>query len=186
MKWEQVVKWLGLICLLAGISRMGMTPSAWIWGTDSPQELTFGLIACILMSVGTIATYLVQSKETGVIGFISTLGIIVGNIVITCMVWTVLALGGKTPEDPGVFVTISRILMMTGTMLGSVVFAIVTYRANVFPRWVVVLQGLMMAAFVLPEWFAFFWGLSYVGMGYVIWTGKVNHQAVIRTKEFYS
>ncbi|MGD8188932.1 hypothetical protein ACQCN2_02915 [Brevibacillus ginsengisoli] len=186
MKWEQVVKWLGMICLVAGISRMGMTPCALIWGTDSPQELTFGFIACILMSVGTIATYMVQSKEAGVVGFISNLAIIIGNIVITCTLWSVFAFGGKMPDDPGVFVTISRMIMMVGTMLGSIVFAIVTYRANVFPRWVVVLQVLMMASFVLPEWFAFFWGLSYVGMGYVIWTGKVNQQSTIKTKEFYS
>jgi hypothetical protein len=78
MNEKQVIKWLGMICILAGITRMGMTPASIIWGSDSTQELTTGLIACILMSVGTIVTYMVQSRETGVTGFITALAIIVG------------------------------------------------------------------------------------------------------------
>ncbi|WNC12947.1 hypothetical protein [Brevibacillus brevis] len=172
MEWRTVVKWLGMICLLAGLARMGMTPCALIWGSDSPQELTFGFIACVLMSVGTIGTYLVQSRETGIVGFGATLLIIIGNIIITSMVWSVFALGSLAPEDPGVFVVVTRLISMVGTMLGTLLFAIVTFRARVYPRWIVALHVLMMCTLVLDEWFAFFWGLSYVGMGYVIWTGK--------------
>ncbi|MET3292425.1 UNVERIFIED_CONTAM: hypothetical protein ABID98_005122 [Brevibacillus sp. OAP136] len=180
MEWKTVVKWLGMICLLAGLTRMGMTPSALIWGSDSPQELTFGFIACVLMSAGTIGTYLVQSRETGIVGFLATLLIIVGNIIITSMVWNVFALGNILPENPGVFVTITRMIGMVGTMIGTLLFAIVTFRARVYPRWIVVLNVLMMCTIVLDEWFAFFWGLSYVGMGYLIWTGKLENKITVR------
>lgn len=180
MNYETVVKWLGMICLLAGIARMGMTPAAYMWGTDSVQELTVGFIACVLMSVGTIALYLAQSKETGVIGFISILGIIIGNIITSGMVWTILSLG-SVPETENLVVLISRMFSMVGLLLGTLVFTIVSFRAKVFPRWVVFLFVLMMGSMALPlednKWFAFFWGLAYVGFGYSIWAEKLNKKS---------
>ncbi|WP_281890482.1 hypothetical protein [Paenibacillus sp. YYML68] len=178
MNEMQVIRWLGMVCIAAGITRIGMTPSAIIWGTDSPQELTFGLIACVLMSVGTIATYMVQSRETGVTGFITTLAIIVANILTTAMVWGQLTAepGAALPE--GTVVNISRLIMMIGLMGGSLLFAILTFRANVFPRWVPALLILMLLNTFLPvadnQFFAAFWGIAYVGMGYCIWTGKLR------------
>jgi len=182
MEWKTVVKWLGMICLLAGIARMGMTPSALIWGTDSDQELTFGFIACVLMSVGTIGAYMVQSRETGIMGFIATLLVTVGNIIVTCLVWSVFALGDLATEQTGMFITISRMIGIFGTMLGTLMFAFVTFRAKVFPRWIVVLHLMMLGSIVLDEWFALFWGLSYVGMGYLIWTGKYAQPSAVERK----
>lgn len=184
MNDKQFIKWLGMICILAGISRIGMTPTSLIWGTDSPQELTFGFIACILMSVGTIVTYMVQSRETGVTGFITTLAIIIGNIVTTAMVWTQFTLGAGAPMPEGTLVNISRAIMMVGLMGGSLLFAILTFRAKVFPRWVPALLVLMILNIFLPiadnKYFAAFWGLSYVGMGYCVWAGKLNQSAAKR------
>lgn len=181
MNEKQLVKWLGMICILAGIARIGMTPTSIIWGTDSPQELTFGFIACILMSVGTIVTYMVQSRETGVTGFITTLAIITANIVTTAMVWSQFTAGAGAQMPEGTLVNISRIIMMVGLMGGSLVFAILTFRAKVFPRWVPALLLLMLVNLFLPvadnKFFAAFWGLAYVGMGYCVWAGKLNQSA---------
>ncbi|TNJ57654.1 hypothetical protein FE784_38475 [Paenibacillus hemerocallicola] len=178
MSGNQLVKALGMICLLAGIARIGMTPSSIIWGTDSVQELTFGFIACVLMSVGTIVTYMVQSRETGWTGFATTLAIIIGNIVTTAMLWSGFASGDPHSIPEGVLVTVSRMITMIGLMGGTVVFAILTFRAKVFPRWVAGLLLLMIVGLFLPlednKWFAFFWGLAYVGMGYCIWAEKLN------------
>ncbi|PYI57262.1 hypothetical protein DLM86_02125 [Paenibacillus flagellatus] len=67
---------------------------------------------------------------------------------------------------------------MVGLMGGTLVFAVLTFRANVFPRWVAGLLVLMILGAFLPvednKYFAFFWGLAYVGMGYCIWAGKLN------------
>ncbi|MDF2646348.1 MAG: hypothetical protein K0Q73_2153 [Paenibacillus sp.] len=183
MNEKQVIKWLGMICILAGITRMGMTPASIIWGTDSTQELTTGLIACILMSVGTIVTYMVQSRETGVTGFITTLFIIVGNILTTAMLWSQFVAGGAEAVMPeGTLVNISRMFGMIGFMGGTLIFVILTFRAKVFPRWVPGLFLLMILSIVIPvadnKWFAFFWGLTYVGMGYCIWANKLNKSAV--------
>jgi hypothetical protein len=51
MTVEKSIKWLGLVSILAGIARMGMTPAGLIYGGDSKQELTFALIASILMGI---------------------------------------------------------------------------------------------------------------------------------------
>lgn len=182
MSEQKLIKWLGMICIIAGIARMGMTPSALIWGTDSTQELTTGLIACILMSVGTIVTYMVQSRETGVTGFITTLAIIVGNILTTAMLWSQFAAGGAEAVLPeGLLVTISRIFGMVGFVGGTLLFTILTFRAKVFPRWVPALFILMILSMFLPiddnKFFAFFWGLTYVGMGYCIWAKKLMGSA---------
>ncbi|SDD83022.1 hypothetical protein SAMN02799630_04229 [Paenibacillus sp. UNCCL117] len=181
MNDKQIIRWLGMICILAGIARIGMTPTSMIWGTDSPQELTFGFIACILMSVGTIVTYLVQARETGVTGFVATLAIIIANIVTTAMVWTPFVMGAGAPMPEGIVVDISRAVMMVGLMGGSLVFAILSFKARVFPRWVPALLVLMLLNLFLPiadnQFFAAFWGLAYVGMGYCIWAGKLNSPA---------
>ncbi|WJH33642.1 hypothetical protein N6H14_27075 [Paenibacillus sp. CC-CFT747] len=183
MKETRVIQWLGMICLLAGLSRMGMTPSSMIWGTDSIQELTFGIIASILMSVGTIAIYMVQARETGVAGFITVMGIILGNISTACMLWPLIQSGATPAEPEGIAVNILRLLMMVGLTGGTLAFTFLSYRANIFPRWVIVLLVLMLLSMVLPvednKYMAFFWGLTYVGMGYAIWRGRLNPSKVL-------
>ncbi|MBB6633115.1 hypothetical protein [Cohnella thailandensis] len=188
MNESTVVRWLGMICLLAGIARIGMTPTSFIWGTDSMPELVFGYIACILMSVGTIAIYQVQSKETGVTGFISTLGIIIGNVVTTALLFTTFVMDPSGPKPEGTVVVISGMINMIGLTGGTVLFTILTYRAKVFPRWIVLLNVLMILSMFLPiadnKLFAMFWGLTYVGMGYCIWTGKLNSRTEKESAEF--
>ncbi|MEV5026645.1 hypothetical protein [Paenibacillus sp. LPE1-1-1.1] len=178
MKDLKVLRWLGMICLLAGIARIGMTPTAIVWGTDSVPELSFGYVACILMAVGSIAGYLAQSKETGVLGFISVLGITIGNVLTTALLFAVFILGPSAPEPDSPVVAITGMGSMIGLTGGTLLFAILTYRAKVFPRWVAVLYALMLLSAFLPVednvYFAFFWGLAYVGLGFCIWTGRMT------------
>ena len=177
----RVLKWLGMLCLLAGIARIGMTPTAMIWGTDSWQELSFGYAACILMSVATIAGFLAQKKETGMLGFISAVAMTIGNIVTTALVFTVFVMDPVDPMPEGPVVFISRMISMVGLILGTILFIVVTFRAKVFPRLVPVLFIAMLASQFLPVeynvYFAAFWGLAYVAMGYCIVTGRLTSGA---------
>ncbi|MBB3108821.1 hypothetical protein FHS18_000873 [Paenibacillus phyllosphaerae] len=181
MQMNQLVRWLGMICLVAGIARIGMTPTSIIWGTDSVQELTFGYIACILMSVGSIALFAVQSKETGMLGFISTIGIILGNIITTALVFTAFFPGMQEVATDSLVTMISRMVSMLGLTGGTLLYAIITFRAKVFPRWVAILHFVMILSMFLPiadnKYFAFFWGLAYVGAGVCIWTGKLANNS---------
>ncbi|MBD0381053.1 hypothetical protein [Paenibacillus sedimenti] len=170
---EKVVKWLGFICILAGVSRMGMTPAGLIWGWDSPLELSFGYTASVLMAVCSFAFYLAQSKETGVLGFVTAFIASVGNAVISGQQYGIFAY--ETYADKGLFVNITGMIVGIGMMAGTILLAFVTFRAKVFPRWNVLLFIIMLVSFGIPflqDWFAFFWGLAYAGMGYTICTGK--------------
>ncbi|MBP1994698.1 hypothetical protein [Paenibacillus eucommiae] len=182
MKDYKVLKGLGMICLLAGIVRMGMTPAALVWGTDSPQELTFGFIACILMAVGTIAGFLAQSKETSMLGFLSTLGMAIGNVLTAALVFIVFVKDPAAPLPEGPVVGITRIVSMLGLLVGTPVFAIMTLRAKVFPRWVAVLFIINIVSMFLPVadnvYFAFFWGLAYASLGFCIVTGRMTPRSV--------
>ena len=178
MNGERVIQWLGMICLLAGLSRMGMTPSAMIWGTDSLPELTFGFVASILMAVGSIAIFMVQAREAGIGGFITVLSIIIGNIATSCTLWSLIESVGPTVNSDSMALFILNMVIMIGMTGGTLVFTWLSYRANIFPRWVIALLVMMLLSIFLPvednKYMAFFWGLAYVGMGYTIWAGKLH------------
>jgi len=179
MTVEKTVKWLGLVCILAGIARMGMTPSGLIFGSDSKQEITFALIASILMGISSINLFLAQSKKTGIMGLIATLLLSVGNIILAGGFYGFFAYG-ELPK-PGTFVNIVESLAYPGLLAGTLILMIVTFRAKVFPRWYIVIFALMLLSLGIPflgDWFAFFWGLTYVAMGYTIFTKKDSSQSV--------
>lgn len=179
MSWEQIVRWLGLGCIVAGIARMGMTPTSIIWGYNSPEELSFGFVACVLMAFTSLAFYMVQSKETGVLGLITVLGIMIGNMLTACTLFGYAHYGTFGDEDALLRKAI-MLIMSVGVLGGALALPILSWRAKVFPRWVIVVMVLMPASIALPfdGAFAFFWGLPYVAMGYYIWTGKLNNQAI--------
>ncbi|MFD0692919.1 hypothetical protein ACFQZT_02330 [Paenibacillus sp. GCM10027628] len=175
MTAEKVVKWLGFLCMLAGIIRMGMTPSSFLWGDDSTPEVICGYAACILMTVCSIALYMAQSRETGVLGFITALLIMIGNLMIASNFYGLFAYGFYAKE--GAFAGVTGAVSGMGLLLGTILLAIMTFRAKVFPRWTVIMIVIMIISFGLPgleRWFAFFWGATYVAMGYLIWMGKLN------------
>lgn len=175
MDWIRVTKWLGFGCIMAGLARMGMTPTSLVWGFDSVQELSFGFVACILMGITSIAMYSVQSKQTGILGLISVIGVMVGNIITACILWGVLQYG-HYGDEKSLLRLITTIVSTGGVLGGWVLLMVLSWRAKVFPRWVVATMGLMFLSMAIP-WtgiFAFFWGLPYVIMGYYISSGKLN------------
>lgn len=183
MTEKQVTKWLGMLCIIAGVTRMGMTPSSILWGSDSTPELLCGLIACILMSFTTLVTFTVQAKETGVTGFITAIAITIGNIITTAMLWSSFASVQPLINPDGLLFTVSRFVSLIGMTGGTLVFTFLTFRARVYPRWVPGLLVLMLISMILPvednKYFAFFWGLTYVGMGYCIWADKLKRRSAI-------
>jgi hypothetical protein len=182
MSWEKVVRWLGLGCIVAGVARMGMTPTSMIWGFNSGAELACGLTACILMSFVTFAFFLVQAKETGILGAITVTAMALGNLLTSSVLWGFLVYG-EFGDESNLLSSVTGIASSAGVLGGALVLAILTWRAKVFPRAAAVGLLGMLASMALPwsEWFAFFWGLSYVIMGYCIWTGKLGRPLSAQT-----
>lgn len=183
MRIEKVVKWMGLIVILAGVARMGMTPAGLIFGSDSKQEITFALIASVLMGLSSINLFLAQLHRSGMFGFISVILLSLGNIMLAGGFYGFFAYG-HLPK-PGTFVNVAESLAYPGLLLGTLILMIVTFRAKVFPRWYIGIFAMMLLSLGLPflgDFFAFFWGLTYVAMGYTIFVGK-NY---INVNESYS
>jgi len=174
---QRLLRWLGVVVILAGVARMGMTPAALIWGSDSHQELLFAYIADLLMAVGAIALFLPQMKQTGILGFAAVFITAIGNIIISGEQYGIWAYG--TLAEEGLFVSITGMMIGIGMMLGTILLAFVTFRAKVFPLWNVLLFVVMLVSFGIPgleSWFALFWGLAYGAMGYTIVTGNYRNK----------
>lgn len=173
MKLDKVVKVLGFIAFLAGIARMGMTPTGLIWGVDSTPELICAFAASILMGLSSMALFMSQSQKTGVFGLIAVLLLSAGNLMLAATFYGKFAYGDY-PTD-GLFVNMANSLSYGGLLLGTIILMVVTFRAKVFPRWYGVVFLCMLISLGLPflgDFFAFFWGLTYVVMGYSIFTRK--------------
>jgi len=172
MTIERITKGLALVAILGGIARIGMTPSALIWGVDSEPELLFGLSACLLMGVGIFGIYLHQAHRIGVTGFVSALLISLSSTLTAGLVWSSML--GVMAEDSayvGTMQSINSLLALAG-MLG---FCYATVRARIYPVWTVVFFLLFPVMSFLPpvsSWATVAWGLSYIGFGYYALANK--------------
>ncbi|PYI52576.1 hypothetical protein [Paenibacillus flagellatus] len=176
MPIDKTVSVLGFIAVAGGVARIAMTPAALIWGTDSPQELWAGLIACWLMAAGSLGLFMAQSSRTGVLGLGSALALAFSNMMTGCLVWSTMV-----HADPGavaVLPAVNNALMLAGL----VVFGIVSLRAGLLPRWASVLFFVWpLITFVpaLSNYAAVMWGLSYVGLGWPVWRGTKERRAPV-------
>ncbi len=172
MNMERITKGLALLAIIGGITRLGMTPSALIWGVDSLQELLFGLIACLFMGVGIFGVYLHQAHRIGITGFVSVILISLSSTLTAGLVWSSML--GVMAEDSayvGPMQSVNSLLALVG-MLG---FCYMTVRARIFPVWTVaafLLFPVMSFIPVVTEWATVAWGLSYIGFGYYALTNK--------------
>ncbi|MFD1738641.1 hypothetical protein ACFSCX_19150 [Bacillus salitolerans] len=173
MNINQVIKAFAFISILAGVVRLSMTPTGLIWGTDSTPELLCGYIASILMAFSSIAFYLPQAKQTGVLGLISIFLLTLGNILISGDIYGILGYGDYAEDN--VFTMITGMTIGIGMAIGTLLLAYVTIRAKVFPIWIPILHILTVLTLSIPflsDWFAFVWGLAYVAMGYTVYSGN--------------
>lgn len=175
MTIEKITKWLAIIAIMAGVVRMIMTPMALTFGSDSMQEMIPGFIACILMTVGAIGLYLAQAEKIGKVGFIAFLLLTLGNILVTLGAFMTLA--GFEPQ-PNLIVI--NILMMACLVLGSIGFAVLSYRATILPRSGAVFLVLFVLMMFSPAgtYLPLAWGLAYILLGYGVLNKSVKPKAI--------
>jgi hypothetical protein len=172
MNMERITKGLAIIAIIGGITRIGMTPSALIWGVDSLQELIFGLLACLFMGVGIFGVYLHQAHRIGVTGFVSTLFISLSSTLTAGLVWSSML--GVMAEDNAYVAPMQSVNSLLA-LIGMLGFCFVTVRARILPIWTVVAFLLFPVMSFIPlvsSWATVAWGLSYIGFGYYALTNK--------------
>jgi hypothetical protein len=172
MNTKQITKALAFVAFLGGVARIGMTPTAEIWGVDSMPELMFGLIACLLMGIGIFGVYMYQAHRLGVIGFISVIFIALSSTLTAALVWSSML--GVTAESAAYVAPLQNINSLLA-LIGMIGFCVQTIRARIFPIWTVVLFLLFPIMSFIPlvsTWATVAWGLSYMGFGYYAFANK--------------
>ncbi|XID94884.1 hypothetical protein ACF3MZ_10365 [Paenibacillaceae bacterium WGS1546] len=172
MKMETAVKGLALTALIGGVARIGMAPSGAIWGTDSIQELIFGLIACLLMGIGIFGVFLRGADKLGIVGFLSVILISLSSTLTAALVWSsMLGIAGEDHNYIPNMQSVNSLIMLIG-MIG---FCVQSIRSRIYPIWTAVLFLLFPILSFIPvaaNWAAVAWGISYIGFGYYAFANK--------------
>jgi len=172
MKMETAAKGLALTALIGGAARIGMAPSAVIWGTDSIQELMFGFIACLLMGVGIFGVFMHGANRLGIVGLASVILISVSSTLTAGLVWSTML--GVTGDDHDYIATMQS-LNSSVMLVGMIGFCVQSIRARIYPLWTAVLFLLFPFMSFVPavaNWAAVAWGLSFIGFGYYAFKNK--------------
>lgn len=168
MSTSSLFRWSGLAGILCGL----LLPLPWI------MEVVFGLPPSILsMSLDFVAItcivfalmgiYNIQIKESGVCGF---LGFVL-TILMSCIGLTVISWSSQSGEAESA-VDMLVLLMGLAGLCGYILLGIGSWKANKFPRWIVVLWplGTVISAFgvmaeILHVIGIVVWGLGFIGAG---------------------
>ncbi len=168
MEVKQITRILGAVALLGGIARICMAPSAYIWGSNSMQELICGFVACVLMGIGIIGVYLYQAPRSGMLGLVSVLLLSVSSSLTVALVWNNML--GLLPEDHSYISTLMPINSVLA-LIGQIVFGITAIRARVYPIWSLILFIVYPGIYFIPavsDLGSVAWGLCYVVFAYYI------------------
>ncbi len=174
MEMKQVIKSLGLIALMGGIARICMTPSAYIWGSNSMPELISGFVACVLMGIGIIGVYLYQAPRNGVVGLIATLILSISSTLTAALVWNNML--GLLPADHGYIAALLPINSMLA-LIGQLVFGITSIRARVYPVWALIMFIIFPVVYFIPvigDLGSTLWGLCYIVFAYYMLQDRVR------------
>lgn len=165
MELRQVTGILAFMAILGGIARIGMAPSAYIWGSNSMQELVFGFVACILMGISILGIYLHALPRAGILGIVGTIAISISCMLTTALVWSnMLGMVGEDHRYIDPLLGTNSLLML----VGQLAFCIAMFRARTYPLWAVILFLVYPAIYFIPgisDLGSVAWGLCFIAFG---------------------
>lgn len=209
MSTANLIRWSGLITLLAGVlyaagalvHPVGEGLAAVAEPNWVPAHLVYW-VSIILLHLGLVGLYAQQVEEAGrlgLIGFVLAFAgtALVGSIVLVAATLTPLI----GTEAPGIFQQATTMpdflaaVFVLGFGLGYVLFGVATMRAGVFPRWSGLLLIIGVTLFVISEAVPMeatvahglvtsgdvIFGLGLVWMGYTVWRNRERATQVTST-----
>lgn len=173
MSTSNLIRWSGLAAILGGV----LLPTSWIlrfvFSVSRPYTGTIEFVASILLIFGFMGVYGFQHEQSGVIGFLGFLLIIIHN---GCALGECWLQNGEVTGAAAVLAPIVGVTMLLGfTLLG-----IGSWQANKLPRWAIVLWvvgGLLIVpGFVVQPIMVVIGGIiqgtGVVAAGAILWLGK--------------
>lgn len=173
MSTSNLIRWSGLAAILGGV----LLPTSWIlrfvFSVSRPYTGTIEFVASILLIFGFMGVYGFQHEQSGVIGFLGFLLIIIHN---GCALGECWLQNGEVTGAAAVLAPIVGVTMLLGfTLLG-----IGSWQANKLPRWAIVLWvvgGLLIVpGFVVQPVMVVIGGIiqgtGVVAAGAILWLGK--------------
>ena len=182
MSSSNLFRWSGLTSILCGL----LLPVFWIMEVviDSPPSIfsmSLEFVAITLIVFALMGIYGFQVEETGVYGF---LGFLL-TILMSCIGLSLISWSPESTEVEGAAGMLVLLMGIAG-LIGYILLAIGSWKADKLPRWAVVLWPIGTVISALGGVLGFenadylhvigisVWGLGMIGAGVKLWSGRVE------------
>lgn len=173
MNLYKVIRLLAIFSIIGGFFRALMCPLALVWGMNSPQELTAGVLGTLFMGLGIFGLYFSAHKEFGKLGFTAFILYAFGSFVLMGMVFTSLVFAVYDPkvlqmDMPPLPILIASPLMMLSVMLSMILLGIAVLRTKVFskvPAILILLAPILNFIPVVGDFSVLAWGIPFMWFG---------------------
>jgi hypothetical protein len=168
-----VIRLLAIFSIIGGFFRALMCPLALVWGMNSPQELTAGVLGTLFMGLGIFGLYFSAHKELGKLGFTAFILYAFGSFVLMGMVFTSLVFAVYDPtvlqmDMPPLPILIASPLMMLSVMLSMILLGIAVLKTKVFskvPAILILLAPILNFIPVVGDYSVLAWGIPFMWFG---------------------
>jgi hypothetical protein len=173
MNLNKVIRLLAIFSIIGGFFRALMCPLALVWGMNSPQELTAGVLGTLFMGLGIFGLYFSAHKEFGKLGFTAFILYAFGSFVLMGMVFTSLVFAVYDPkvlqmDMPPLPILIASPLMMLSVMLSMILLGIAVLKTKVFskvPAILIILAPILNFIPVVGDFSVLAWGIPFMWFG---------------------
>jgi hypothetical protein len=172
MSSSKLFRWSGLATVIGGV----LLPTSWIlrfvFNAQRPVSGTVEFVATILLVFGFMGVYGIQHEETGILGFLGFVLVIIHKCCALGECWL------QNGETIGAAVVLGPLVGIT-MLLGYILLGIDSWKANKLPRWAtlfwVIGGALIVPGFVVQEMLVVIGGIiqgaGFVGTGIKLWKG---------------
>lgn len=173
MNLNKVIRLLAIFSIIGGFFRALMCPLALVWGMNSPQELTAGVLGTLFMGLGIFGLYFSAHKEFGKLGFTAFILYAFGSFILMGMVFASLVFAVYDPkvlqmDMPPLPILIASPLMMLSVMLSMILLGIAVLRTKVFskvPAILILLAPILNFIPVIGDYSVLAWGIPFMWFG---------------------
>jgi hypothetical protein len=173
MNLNKVIRLLAIFSIIGGFFRALMCPLALVWGMNSPQELTAGVLGTLFMGLGIFGLYFSAHKEFGKLGFTAFILYAFGSFILMGMVFASLVFAVYDPkvlqmDMPPLPILVASPLMMLSVMLSMILLGIAVLKTKALPKVpaiLIILAPILNFIPVVGDYSVLAWGIPFMWFG---------------------